>query len=349
MSELELKFRVPEAALVSLRAALLAHGAKRLRLRAHYFDTADGLLARQMMVLRLRLEGRRWTQTLKTAGEGVVHRLEHEVRVAGSPREVPPLDRHRHGGSEAAQRLDTALAGVPDAALAERHATDIQRLHCLLHDEHGTQIEAALDLGRASAGTLAVPIAELELEHKGGPVRGLFDLAAAWQSHGGLWLCSITKAQRGERLLLRDAEPVALKARVPQLDTAADGPALLRALLQSAIEQVLVNASEVAEGVAATETVHQLRVGLRRLRTVLRELAPLSTAIMPEWEGELAQVFATLGQTRDPEAVAAVVRPLLVAAGAPLLMWHAPPPPDLAMAVRDTKFQACQILLGCFG
>lgn len=343
MNELELKFRVPDAVLSSLHAALLVHGATRQRLQARYFDTADGLLARNKVALRLRLEGSRWVQTLKAAGDGVVHRLEHEVFVGDANGKLPTLALHLHDGSEAGQLLDVALATSPGAVLAERHATDIERLHCMLNGTDVTQIEAALDIGSVEAGGRAVPIAELELEHKAGPVQGLFDLAAILQSHGGLWLCSISKAERGERLLQRDAEPIALKARAPQLDAAADGPGLLRVLLQSTMEQVVVNASEVAEGSTAIETVHQLRIGLRRLRTVLRELALLSPSIERHWEGELAGLFAILGQARDQEAVAAAVRPLLVAAQAPLLMWQAPPSPDLAAAVRETGFQTTLI------
>lgn len=343
MGELELKFRVPDAALPSLRAALLAHGARRLRLQAHYFDTADGLLARQMITLRLRREGRRWMQTLKTVGEGVVHRLEHEVRVAGSGRDVPQLDWHRHDGSPAGQVLGAALAAAPGAVLVERFATDVGRLHCLVRDAAGSLVEAALDVGTARAGERSVPIAELELEHKAGPLAGLFDLAAAWQPHGGLWLCSISKAERAARLLVPAAGPVARKARVPLVDSGSDGAALLRALLQSTIEQVLVNASEVAEGETDVETVHQLRIGLRRLRTVLRELPALSPAIVPAWEHELTQVFVALGQARDPQVVAAAVRPLLQAAGAPRLAWHAPAEPDLAAAARGAGFQATLI------
>ncbi len=345
MDELELKFCVPDSELASLRRALLARGATRLRLQAHYFDTADGLLARQMIALRLRLEGRRWTQTLKTAGDGPLHRLEHDVRVAGSSRKVPRLDWHRHDGNQAGQLLRAALTAAPGAALVERCATDIERLHCLVRRTGGSQIEVALDLGKASAGARSVPIAELELEHKQGPVKGLFDLAASWQLRSSLWLCSISKAERAARLLAHDTGPVARKARTARIDSDTDGAALLRALLHSAIEQVLVNASEVAEGVTDTETVHQLRIGLRRLRTVLRELAALSPAIAPEWECELAQVFATLGQARDQDVVVAAVRPMLQAAGAPLLEWHAPPAPDLANAVRGAGFQAALLAI----
>jgi inorganic triphosphatase YgiF len=301
------------------------------------------LLARQKIALRLRREGQRWTQTLKTAGDGVVHRLEHEVQVAASGRDVPLLDWHRHDDSPAGHVLRAALASAPSAALVECCATEVVRLHCLVHDAAGSQIEAALDLGRAIAGERWAPIAELELEHKSGPVSGLFDLAAAWQLHGGMWLCSISKAERAARLLVHDAVPVARKSRSAAVDRGADGPALLCALLQSAAEQVLANVSEVAEGVTDAETIHQTRIGLRRLRTVLRELAELSPAIVPAWERELSQVSVTLGQARDQEAVAAAVRPLLQAAGAPLLAWHAPPAPDSATAVRGTGFQATLI------
>jgi len=343
VGELELKFRVPAAALPSLRGALLGHGATSLQLEAHYFDTVDGLLARHKIALRVRREGRRWTQALKTPGDGVVHRLEHEVALAAFGREVPPLDWHRHDGNPAGNVLSAALAGVPDSVLVERCATQVERVRCLLHDAAGSRIEAALDLGTARAGARSAPIAELELEHKDGPLQGLFDLALAWQLHGGLWLCSISKAERAARLLTPTAGPVARKARVPRLDAGMDAAALLRAMLQATIEQVLANASEVAEGVTEAETVHQLRIGLRRLRTVLRELAALSPAIAPEWEREMTHAFVALGQARDQEAVVAAVRPLLQAAGAPLLAWHAPPAPDLAAAVRGAGFQATLI------
>jgi len=339
MSELELKLKVPDAALPSLRRALLSHGARTVHLQARYYDTADGRLARQRIALRLRLEGRRWVQTLKAAGDGAVHRLEHEVRVPGAAVTVPALDPRRHDGSDAASALQAALADSPAAALAERHGTDVKRLRCHLRDAQGCQIEVALDTGQAMAQGRTTALAELELEHKGGPLSGVFNLARAWVEHGGVWLCTTTKAERGERLLHRLDPPPAAKARQPALAAATDGPGVLRAVLQSVLEQVLANISDVAEGVTAAETIHQARVGLRRLRTVLRELAALSPAIAPHWDGVLADAFAKLGQRRDDEVVAAAVRPLLEAASAPLLAWRARAGVDPVLAVRDTAFQ----------
>ena len=346
MSELELKFCIPDAALDGLRQALRTHGARRTRLQARYFDTSGGLLARHLIALRLRLEGRHWVQTLKAAGSGAVHRLEHEVRVAGTLSVVPALDVRLHDGSEAGTALQAALQSEPDAVLVERHATDITRLHCLLQTDIGSLVEVALDTGRAMAGENSVAIVELELEHKGGPVQGLFDLSSAWVQHGGLWLCSITKAERGQRLIIPQEQPSEPKPGRPQLTPTADGATLMRALLQATLAQVLDAASEVAEGDTSADTIHRLRVALRRLRTVLRELSALTAlpaGVAAAWDTALAQTFSVLGQTRDQQAVTAAVQPLLQAAGAPRLHWLAPGAADPPGAVREAIFQTALV------
>lgn len=343
MTELELKFRIPPSALDSLRAALREHGARQMRLRARYFDTPDSLLARHHIALRMRLEGRHWVQTLKASGAGVAHRLEHEVPVPGRASQVPALDLHRHDGSDVGQRLDAVLKATPGALLGERYATDVVRLSLLLDGPGGTRIEAALDLGTVHAGDRSAPIEELEIEHKGGPVQGLFDLAAAWQAHGGLWLCSVTKAERGERMIRQDAAPAFSKAVALHLEPRDDGPTLLRAMLQSAAGHVLANASEVAEGALSVDNLHQLRIGLRRLRTLLRELAEMAPMIPAEWDAALSNTFATLGWQRDQDTVAAAVRPLLEAAAAPLVSWQPSRNVDAVAAVRDPAFQSAMI------
>lgn len=339
MTELELKFAVPIEMQASLRRALRQRGARRLRLRAHYFDTADGDLARHRVALRLRLEGRRWMQTLKAAGEGAVHRLEHEVPVPGPSHRRPALDPHRHDGSPAGRLLSAALSSAVDATLLEQHATDVWRLHADFFDAAGTHVEAAFDVGHAMAVGRRAPIAELELEHKGGPVQGLFDLAAACVQHGALWQSTLTKAERGQRLRLADATPPPTRAQPPRLADGADAPTLMRALLQAALQQVLANASELAAATGSDEHVHQLRVGLRRLRAVLRDLAPLSPAIDPAWQAALAATAAQLGAQRDAVAVTAAVRPLLEAAALALPEWPRDEGVDAAAVVRAPQFQ----------
>lgn len=86
--------------------------------------------------------------------------------------------------------------------------------------------------------------------------------------------------KRGERID-QQTEPSPSKAEPLAIDRDADGPTLMRAVLRNALQQVLANASEVAEGSESPDVIHQARVGLRRLRTALRELAPLSPGSTP--------------------------------------------------------------------
>ncbi|MET0335326.1 MAG: CHAD domain-containing protein [Rhizobacter sp.] len=342
MSELELKFCVPPEALPSLREALIAHGATVLPLKATYYDTADGALARRLMALRLRQEGERLVQTFKASGNSPVHRLEHEVWVVpGEGR--PAIDVSRHNGHRAGSLLREALGDKP--ALVAQQGSDIERLVCTVTDASGCTIEIALDVGHVSAGRRKAPIAEVELEHKDGPLGGLFTLAADWVAHGGLWLSTITKAARGHRLQSAQA-PAAVRASQIDLDAEPDldSDAFVRAALRATLAQVLPNASEIAEGSTDADVVHQLRIGLRRLRTALRELAPLSGHIDPDWQAALGEAFARLGEQRDRDAVLEAVQHLLAAAGI-----EAPRAPssthiDLAAALHATAFQ--RALLG---
>ncbi len=75
MTEIELKLAVPPAARAAVRAAVATASAQRVRLRAAYADTADQRLAAAGFALRLRQEGRRWVQTLKGRGDGLLARL----------------------------------------------------------------------------------------------------------------------------------------------------------------------------------------------------------------------------------------------------------------------------------
>lgn len=341
MTELEIKFCLDEAAARRWRAALQAQGAVQERLRALYFDTADGALAGARMALRLRDEDGQWVQTLKAEGDSPIHRLEHEVPVRAGREATPALALARHDGTPAGDVLRRVLGARNEAALEARHETDVTRLKLRVRTPTGTEAELALDTGEVRAGARREPIGELEIEHLAGPLGGLFELAREIVAEGGLWLSTVSKAERGERLRAGEGcKPVAVKAQPLALPAGADGAQLLHAVLRSALDQVLPNASAVAEGSSDAEQIHQLRVGLRRLRTALRELAPLSEALLPAWDAPLQDTFAHLGERRDNETVAEAVQPLLQAAGAPKAAWTMPPAPDTAAEVRGPAFQA---------
>ncbi len=334
--EIELKFQVPASARAAVRRALATATAQTVHLRAAYADTADQRLAGAAMALRLRQEGRHWVQTLKGRGDGLMQRLEHEVPLPPQ-RGVPVLDPARHAGSAAGDALARLLAdGAP---LQERYRTDIRRLLRRVRSG-GAVVEIAFDEGRIHAGSASVPVCEIEFELVSGPPQALLALAQRWVQRHGLWLDVVTKSERGHRLALGLKQVPATRAFAPLLRPETSPAGAFAALLQAALAQALPNAAELAAGSGSADHLHQLRVGLRRLRTVLHLLAPWSAdpAAAAALAGQWRAPFRALGSARDGDVLVAWLQPALAAAGAPPLAWAAPRAPDTAGLLRDPAF-----------
>jgi len=354
--EVEFKFQIPTDRFDEVEADLRSGPVQRTRLRARYFDTAQGALAANRMVLRLRQEGRKWVQTTKSAGLGPLDRLEHNVDVKdvqGAATAAPDVQRHADTpvGKLLAEVL--AQAGEP---LVEVYATDIWRL--TRREQIGnTHVELALDTGRVlvsvqgSRKPRVKRICELELELLDGPVQGLIDAAHRWSQRHGLWLSTVSKAAQGERLMVGADSVPATKATSPVYPghsaSRPTGLEVQRAVITACLAQVLPNVSEIAAGSEVPEHIHQARVGLRRLRTALRELASLAPGFDPDWLEPLALTFQALGARRDGETVLNSVAPRLAEAGGPPVTLPTDRSTALspAAAVQAAPFQAVLVAL----
>jgi inorganic triphosphatase YgiF len=337
--ELELKCQVPAAARAAVLRAVATADAQRTRLRAVYADTPDHRLAAAGLALRLRREGRRWVQTLKGRGDGVLQRLEHEVELPPQ-RGVPAIDPARHTGSAAGVALMRVLG---DAVLGPLYRTDIQRTHRRV-SRGGTTIEIAFDEGRIVAGRHTLPVCEIEFELIAGAPAELVALAERWLRRHRLWLDVRTKSERGFRLALSMPAVDAVRAAaMPPFGAAAHGGDAFAAMLHGALAQCLPNAAELAAGSGRAEHVHQLRVGLRRLRTALRLFGHWSAdpAAAAALERALREPFTRLGAARDADVLRETFWPTLEAVGAPPLA-AAPPLPheDPGAVVRAPAFGA---------
>lgn len=319
MREIELKFQIPAAARDRVQRAVATKTARVLPLAAAYADTADERLARAGFALRLRREGTRWVQTLKGRGDGLMDRLEHEIELPDTDA-APVLDPARHAGTPAGDALARLLAdGAP---LVERYRTEIVRVARRVRSG-AAFVEIALDEGRIVAGERSAAVCEIEFELLSGPPSGLLALAAQWVARHGLWLDVRTKAERGTRLARGLERVPALHAEPMRLPPRPTTTQAFGAMLQSALQQVLPNAAELASGSGDAETLHQLRVGLRRLRSALRVFASWAPdeAAARALEQALAEPFAALGAARDADVAAAGLLAELAAAGAPPLAW----------------------------
>lgn len=345
MDEIELKFAVPLETRSALEAALRRGSVRAERMQAIYFDTPDDRLANHGASVRLRKEGRHWIQTAKATTSDSIRRLEHNVPVT-PPRGMrePALDLSRHIGTPVGEALRRALGkastGASQAALAEQFRTDVWRIARTTR-VRGARIEMSLDTGKIIAGDRSASVAEFELELKSGKAEALMSLAARWADRHGLWLSTISKAERGARLIRGETAGPPVRAATTSVGPKPDARSFLLATMESCLAQILGNASEIGAGAGDEEFVHQLRVGLRRLRTALRELRADRQGAAPGWEAVLSSTFQELGRHRDHAIVLPAIRVKLDAAGvasvpAPALAEGARSPADV---VRAALFQ----------
>ena len=341
--EIELKFQLNQKARHSIDAQLRAEGGKSKLLAAYYYDTVAGTLAQSGFSLRLRKEGRVWFQTLKSARSAAsAVRGEHNVRLLVKAQ--PQLDPVLHAETKDGVRLQRLISHSADNTLACRYATHIRRLSV----QTGTRnrVEYALDHGEISAQPdsntppLVLPVCELEIELVSGPVRGLLSAARKLLAQSGVYIDVRSKAQRGDALA--NGSLIVSPARATSLNTNGSSlKALVEAVLINCAHQILVNASQIAsvEG-GGSEHVHQLRVGLRRLRSAIALFGKFVGVDITEWDAKAKRFAAGLGGNRDIDVMTEGLWPRLRAAGAPLVELpvhdNVLPPGDL---IRDAVTQ----------
>lgn len=318
--ETEIKFRIPGDRLEAIRRAVGTKSSRIDLLEAVYFDTTAADLANARMALRLRRETKggadQWEQTLKCEGPNALQRLEHNVALPSPNR--PVLDVHRHASSPAGKSLGGLLKRTDHPDLEEIYSTSIQRTRRLILQK-GLKVEVALDEGYIQTQTRKLVVCEVEFELLNGNIQAFIDLVHKWSERFNLQLDTRSKSERGHWLALGQTIVPPTKARPLDLRGIDTPHKALQAMLNNALSQVLANASQLADVHVGTEHLHQLRVGLRRLRTVLRVYGHLAPLANHDQIAALASIFQKLGTTRDLDAMAESLWPALHAAGAPLV------------------------------
>ncbi len=312
MLERELKFYIPLDQRDGVAIAMQALGAATVPLHACYFDTKQGDLARDHIALRLRLEGQQWVQTIKAPGPDRITHIELNHR-----RPDATLDLSVYQNSPVASALSSL-----ETDLIMRYETVISRQVATLSHQ-GSKIELAYDIGIIRSGDQQTQVSELEFEQLAGGVDGLFDLAMQWLHRHALVLDFRSKAERGNTLATRRSLH---KSRKTHDIVATDNTNLTQAYLQSANEclaHIVANANLLAgsEGPVSANMaityVHQLRVGIRRLRSCWRLFSPWIASLEKHPAPVLLDYFAVLGQDRDRDVTHSVITPKLVRAGMP--------------------------------
>lgn len=273
-----------------------AQGAvRRHQLSAHYFDTPDLHLLHHGAGLRVRRMDGVWIQTMKAGGSvqsGLHQRNEWEGPVARPWPQLGKLRKLMNGDGAWQKVLD-----APDLKdrLQALFAVQVERCTWDLEVD-GSKIELVLDHGTIERHGQHVPVNEIELELKDGQPASLFQFAQRLLADLPLRLSNSSKAERGYQLC-RQTGTVPVKATALALDADDTVARALLAVLDNCLAHIQHNEAAVIAG-EHVESLHQMRVGVRRLRSALKlfePVAPCPPALLDDvrWLGE------ELGAARD--------------------------------------------------
>ncbi len=300
--EIEIKLLVEPRLIARLRGHPLLKRARRAsprKLYSVYYDTPRLELWQAGVALRLRQDGSRWIQTIKRSGSvatGLHRREEAEAEIAAPLPDFTVIPAGELAALFASPRLRSRLRPLI--------VTEFTRETFRLKLAGAGAIEASLDHGSIKSGDGVEPICELELEIKAGPPWRAYELALQLLAAVPLQVEDRSKAargfalHRGVALSPRKAEPSPLTARMSSNDA-------FKLLVQSCLRQFVANQRGMLD-TDDPEYLHQMRVALRRLRSVFSTFAPLlSLAALTEPVAETRWLAATLGGARDWDVFAA--------------------------------------------
>jgi triphosphatase len=261
-----------------------------------YYDTPDHRLHRRGLVLRVRQDGARFVQTIKseaTGGGAVLNRGEWEADLAS-----PAPDLSAVADDALRERIGLILPGELVPVFSTRVRRTILRVTG--GDARGRErvIEVALDTGEIVAGNVVEPVSEVELELVEGDAETVYEFALALHRSDTLHVELRSKSERGYALATGNpprwhkASAVALSRETPVEEA-------LAAALRSCFGQWTANIPAALDG-RDPEGVHQMRVGLRRLRSAVVIFRPLLADSDRAWlsrEGRF--MLRALGPARD--------------------------------------------------
>ncbi len=299
--EIELKLVVAPKDLARLRQnpllRTLASGrrARRQELESTYFDSPERELKGQGMALRIRKQGRRLIQTLKVPlaadQNGAVRRVrEFESDVESDRPDLGVIDDEALSGSLDLQALQSRLEPLFTTKVV-RYVLPVRLMQC--------EVEVAFDEGTLVAGARQEPISELELELLSGEPEYLIQLALAIGEKTTFRLEPRSKAARGYALATGQVLPAVFAER-SELPADASAGEAFTIIAKDCLKQIRANEASILSGCRDPETVHQFRVGVRRLRAAVSLFQPLiADGVGVQLRDGLKWLQNALGPARD--------------------------------------------------
>jgi inorganic triphosphatase YgiF len=262
-------------------------------LRSIYFDTPDQRLRKASISLRVCSHGGGWVQTIN-APTGASNPVKLETTV-DTPE--PHLDAVTNGNL---QRKLVRL--TKKSRLGPAFETVIKRIVRHLHTPDA-DLGLALEEGVVRMGLSESPLCEAELDLKAGPPAALLEVATRLFAGTPAHLANKNEAERGYDLAMGQspATPRPVQGKRIPLDRNSTCREAFIAIVSSVATQIQNN-RRVGLETDDPEGPHQLRVGLRRLRSALRAFRPLiDTPTLQEMDKHAQALARIVGELRDAD------------------------------------------------
>jgi inorganic triphosphatase YgiF len=289
--ETELKFRIPARSVGTLANWHIPGSKVGERsdsdLVSTYFDTAKHKLKRHGLTLRVRQNGKKHIQTVKAEIGTQFGRGEWEAEINGNAPDLGKADGtplKQFGAKKLRRKLRPVFA------------TSVHRISLPVRTKQ-SEIELAIDRGSIVAGHRSSRIEELELELKSGRLVDLFRVAKALERKSEAELDLRSKSDRGYDLASGKQHRVAFASPIELKADMSAGEAF-RVIARSAVRHFSGNADAVRND--DPEGIHQMRVGLRRLRAAISLFSKrLSPARIEHIKAELKWLTGELAPARE--------------------------------------------------
>lgn len=293
-TEIELKLYCPpeEIARVVSHPLISAGNEKGApkRLVNTYFDTPDLALHAERIALRVRDTATERLQTVKCDAEsmaGLSSRPEWEGPFTGTF-DFTAVDNCKV----------QALLEARQAELTPVFTTTFERRTWRIDVSKKIALWVMVDVGEISSGDRVLPVSEVELELVQGRANDLLDFGAELATQCPLVPDNVSKAERGYRLFLdQQANPhKAAKSALTAKCTPADSFQILAGqglqMWQANLLGTLTSTNP--------EFIHQYRVALRRLGSLLEVFKPfLPGRFQRQWAKQFRKLSQVTGDIRD--------------------------------------------------
>lgn len=336
-TEVELKLYCSPDAIVHIGShPLIATGVETgsaKHLENTYYDTPDLALHQEKIALRVRTTPTEKLQTVKCAARsiaGLSARPEWETPYTGSF-DFNSVDSHKV--RDFLEEKQSQLVPV--------FTTSFERRTWRIDISRKIALWVMLDSGHVSSGEHTLPISEVELELAQGNPEDLLDFATALATQLPLVPHDVSKAERGYQLFLQQT-PSPQKALPSPLAPKQSSAEAFQLLASQGMQMWQANLLGILTS-QDQEFVHQYRVSLRRLNSLIKTFKPvLPERYQAKWTKRVKELSQATGEIRDLEVMrTGIIEPILQSQS-PQILSHAK---AALAALEDSKREATEHLV----